>query len=61
MASLDVGEAFLKGLTFEEVQKMKGGFKREVCMALPRQTASQPSGAALLRQLEGYHDFNESH
>ena len=39
---------------------MKGGAKRVVCMALPKQTASQPSGAAILRQLEGYQDCSES-
>ncbi len=31
----------------------------EVHMALPRQAASQPSGAAILRQIDGYHDYNE--
>ena len=60
MASLDVGEAFLKGLTFEEVQQMKGGPKREVCMILPRATSTQPSGAAILRQITGFEDFNEA-
>ena len=59
MASLDVGEAFLKGLTFKEVHELKGGTKRVVCMTLPRATASQPSGAALLRQLPEFADFNE--
>eukprot|EP00973_Karenia_brevis_P085553 11869469-Karenia_brevis.AAC.1 len=29
LASLDIGQAFLKGLTFEEVQKIRGGPKRE--------------------------------
>ena len=44
----------------EEVHKLKGGPKREVCMLLPRATATQPSGAAILRQIPGFERFNEA-
>ena len=61
LASLDISQAFLKGLTFEEVQKVKGGPKRVVSMCLPRARRDiEPSGSALLRQLKGYEDFNDS-
>ena len=60
MASLDVGEAFLKGLTFDKVQQLNGGRKREVCMLLPRATSTQPSGTAILRQIPGFENFSEA-
>ena len=34
MASLDISVAFLKGLSFDEVQKIRGGPKRKVSMQL---------------------------
>ena len=53
--------AFLKGLTFEEVQQIRGGEKREVCMDLPKpKSDTLPSGSGLIRQLDGYKDFNPS-
>ena len=61
LASLDISQAFLKGLTFDEVQKVKGGPKRVVSMCLPRARRDiEPSGSALIRQLKGYEDFNDS-
>ena len=50
--SLDVSQAFLKGLTFEEVAKMLGTPLRSVQLDLPR------GAAALLQKLPGYDKFN---
>ena len=61
MASMDISQAFLKGLTFDEVQKIKGGPKRVVSMSLPRARRDiEPSGSALIRQLDGFKDFNDA-
>ena len=53
MASLDISQALLKGLTFDEVQQVCGGPKRTVSMRLPFAKNGQPSGSALLRQFTG--------
>ena len=60
MASLDISQAFLKGLTFDEVQKIRGGPKRTVSMRLPFAKGGQPSGSALLRQFKGFESFNDA-
>ena len=61
IASLDIAMAFLRGLTFDEVQEIKGGPKREVHMQLPRgREGCEPSGSALLRQCAGFEDFNDA-
>ena len=53
MASLDISVAFLKGMSFDEVQKIRGGPKRKVSMQLPHAQAGMPSGVQLLRQFPG--------
>ena len=61
MASLDISTAFLKGLTFDEIQKIRGGLKRDVHMQLPRgRKGLEPSDSALLRQSKGFEDFNDT-
>ncbi|CAJ1446370.1 unnamed protein product [Effrenium voratum] len=49
--SADVSEAFLRGLTFEELAEA-GEDRREVALELP------PGGETLLRMQPGYEDFN---
>ena len=53
ICSMDVGEAFLKGLTFEEVQERRGGPRRQVSLMLPRPKNGEPSGTAILRTVKG--------
>ena len=60
MASLDVSEAFLKGLTCDEIQERRGGPKRRVSLILPRVKQGELSGVELLRTIKGYEDFNEA-
>ena len=61
LASLDISQAFLKGLTFDEIQEIRGGPKREVSMQLPRgKPGLEPSGASVLRNLKGFEDFNDA-
>ena len=49
--SADISEAFLRGLTFEELSE-KGEALRSVEITLP------PGGEHLLRTIDGYHDFD---
>lgn len=49
--SADFSEAFLRGLTFEELHE-SGGRLRDVQISLP------PAGNFLLRAIEGYEDFD---
>eukprot|EP00435_Cladocopium_sp_Y103_P048141 s730_g14.t1 len=49
--SADISEAFLRGLTFAELHE-SGGQLREVQISLP------PGGEFLLRDIEGYEDFD---
>ena len=50
--SLDVSQAFLKGLTFEEVSRMTGTPLRSVQLILPK------GAAALLQKIPGYEKFD---
>ena len=50
--SLDVSQAFLKGLIFEEVSKMTGQPLRSVQLTLPK------GAAALLQKIPGYESFD---
>ena len=50
--SLDVSQAFLKGLTFEEVSQMTGTPLRSVQLTLPK------GAAAILQKLPGYEKFD---
>ena len=50
--SLDVSQAFLKGLTFEEVSRMTGTPLRSVQLTLPK------GAAAILQKLPGYEKFD---
>ena len=50
--SADISQAFLRGLTFEQVAAMDGEVKRKVQFTMP------PGSIPVLRQLEGYEDFN---
>ena len=50
--SCDVSQAFLRGLPFSEIAKMKGEVQRDVQFVVP------PGSLPLLRQLEGYEDFD---
>ena len=59
MSSLDISEAFLKGVTFGEIQERRGGPKRRVSLILPRPKLGEPSGVANLRTIEGYEDSTE--
>ena len=36
IASLDIAMAFLRGMTFDEIQEIKGGPRREVHLELPK-------------------------
>ena len=49
--SADISEAFLRGLTFEELQHENQGVLRQVEISLP------PGGEHLIRTLPGYEDF----
>ena len=49
--SADISEAFLRGLTFEELQHENQGVLRQVEISLP------PGGEYLIRTLPGYEDF----
>ena len=60
LVSLDISVAFLKGMTFEEIQQVRGGPRREVSMQLPLARHGLPSGAFLLRQLEGFESFSDA-
>ncbi|CAK0831488.1 unnamed protein product [Prorocentrum cordatum] len=50
--SADISQAFLRGLTFEQVAAMDGEVKRKVQFTMP------PGSIPVLRQLEGYEDYN---
>ncbi|CAK0813698.1 unnamed protein product, partial [Prorocentrum cordatum] len=50
--SADISQAFLRGLTFEQVAAMDGEVKRKVQFTTP------PGSIPVLRQLEGYEDYN---
>ena len=60
MASLDISVAFLKGMSFDEVQKIRGGPKRKVSIQLPHAQAGMPSGVQFLRQFPGFEGFNDA-
>ena len=61
IVSLDISIAFLKGLTFVEVQQIRGGPKRQVSMVLPRGRGGiEPAGSAVLRAIKGFEDFNDA-
>ena len=61
IASLDIAMAFLRGMTFDEIQEIKGGPRREVSMQLPRgRPGLEPSGSALLRQCTGFESFDDA-
>ena len=61
VASLDISQAFLKGLAFDEVQQIRGGPKRQVSMALPRSPGGiEPAGSAALWSVEGFENFNDA-
>ena len=50
--SADVSQAFLKGMSFDEVAKLKGEVKRHVQFDTP------PGSIPILRMLDGYEDFD---
>ena len=52
IGSADVSEAFLRGLTFEELAKQPGEVKRSVQLELP------PGSAPFMQQFDGMKDFN---
>ena len=60
MASLDISVAFLKGMSFDEVQKIRGGPRRQVSMQLPYAQKGMPSGVQLLRQFPGFEGFDDA-
>ena len=61
IASLDIAMAFLRGMSFDEIQEARGGTRREVHMELPKGRAGlEPSGSAILRQCKGFSDFNDA-
>ena len=49
--SADVSQAFLQGMSFDEVANLKGEVKRSVQFEVP------PGSVPILRMLEGYEDF----
>ena len=50
--SLDVAQAFLRGLPFDELAKLEGEVKRSVQFTVP------PGSLPLLRKLPGFEDFD---
>ena len=60
LASLDISVAFLKGMTYDEIQAVRGGPKREVSMQLPFARHGLPSGVHLLRHITGFETFDDS-
>ena len=50
--SADISQAFLRGLTFEEIKELDGEIKREVQTTLP------PGSIPVLRRIKGYEDFD---
>ena len=52
--SADVGSAFLKGLTFEQLAEIGGSEIRQVCFTPP------PDAITLVRELDGYNDYDSS-
>ena len=61
IASLDIAMAFLCGMTFDEIQEVRGGPKREVHLELPKgKPGLEPSGSALLRQRKGFEDYSDA-
>ena len=50
--SADISQAFLRGLTFEEIKELDGEIKREVQITLP------PGSIPVLRQIKGFEDFD---
>ena len=50
--SADIGQAFLRGMTFEQIGKLEGEIKREVQLTLP------PGCIPVLQQIQGYEDFD---
>ena len=61
LASLDITQAFLKGLTFDEIQKETGGKRREISLVLPKGRAGiEPSGNVILRNIKGFETFADA-
>ena len=52
--SADVSQAFLRGLTFEQVAKLEGEVIRDVQFTVP------PGSVPVLRTIPGYEDFNDT-
>ena len=50
--SADVSQAFLQGMSFDEVAKLKGEVRRNVQFEVP------PGSIPILRMLDGYEDFD---
>ena len=60
IASLDISQAFLKGLSFSEIEEQTGR-RREVSLVLPRgRPGLEPSGNMLLRRLDGFASFSDA-
>ena len=52
LLSADISQAFLRGLSFEQIDKMEGEVHREVQLTVP------PGSVPVLRQLPGYETFD---
>lgn len=50
--SADISQAFLRGLTFDEIKELEGEIKREVQITLP------PGSVPVLRQIKAFEDFD---
>jgi len=50
--SADIGQAFLRGLTFEQIDSMEGEIHRDVQITVP------PGSVPVLRELNGYETFD---
>ena len=57
IASMDVSQAFLRGLTFEEAAKIRGSSVRRVSLRLPWAKNGEPSGSSVLRCFAGFETF----
>ena len=53
ICTIDIEKAFLQGLTVKEVADATGTQEEETYFTLP------PGAAAILRQIDGYEDYNE--
>ena len=60
MASLDISQAFLKGLSFDEIEEQTGK-RREVSLVLPKgRPGIEPSGNVVFRRLPGFEIFSDA-